>query len=85
VTDGDSSSTLSEQVWADAPPIEPAWGGAGGSWNLPIELRLPLGSYETRLADRPPRYWELGVHGEAEGVDFDATFLLLVYAPGTSG
>jgi len=85
VTDGDSSSTLSDQVWADTPSIEPAWGRSGGSWNLPIELRLPLGPYETRLADRPPRYWELEVHGEAPGVDFDATFLLPVYAQGPSG
>lgn len=81
VADGDSSSTLSEQVWADAVPIEPAWGQVGGSWNLPIGLRLPVGPYETRLAERPPRYWELDVRGEAPGVDFGATFLVPVYAP----
>jgi hypothetical protein len=81
VADGDSSSTQSEQVWADAVPIEPAWGQVGGSWNLPIGLRLPVGPYETRLAERPPRYWELDLRGEAAGVDFGATFLVPVYAP----
>ncbi len=81
VSDGDSTSTRSEQVWADTLPIEPAWGQVGGSWNLPIGLRLPVGPYETRLADRPPRYWELEVRGEAPGVDFGATFLMPVYAP----
>ena len=81
VADGDSSSTQSEQVWADALPIETAWGRVSGSWNLPIGLRMPLGPYETRLADRPPRYWELEVRGETHGVDFGATFLMPVYAP----
>lgn len=81
VSDGDSSSTQSEQVWADSRPIEPAWGRLAGSWNLPIGLQLPLGPYETRLSDRPPRYWELEVHGAAPGVDFGAIFLVPVYAP----
>ncbi|HEX2501225.1 MAG TPA: hypothetical protein VHO73_07180 [Methylomirabilota bacterium] len=79
VADGDSSSTLSEQVWAETLPVDPAWGRIGEGWNLPIALRLPLGPYETRLADRPPRYWELEVHGAAPGVDFGAIFLLPVY------
>ena len=81
VSDSDSTSTRSEQVWADTRPIDPAWGLIGGGWNLPIGLHLPLGPYETRLADRPPRYWELEVRGEAPGVDFGATFLMPVYAP----
>jgi hypothetical protein len=51
---------------------------------VPIELSLPRGPYETRLADRPPRYWELEVRGEATGADFGATFLLPVYAPAAS-
>jgi hypothetical protein len=80
VSDGESSSTRSEQVWADTHPVEPAWGRLGETWNLPITLRLPIGPYETRLADRPPRYWELEVRGEAPGVDFGATFLVPVYA-----
>jgi hypothetical protein len=85
VSDSESTATQSEQVWADVLPVEPAWGNVGGSWNLPIGLRLPLGPYETRLADRPPRYWELEVRGEAPGVDFDATFLVPVYGPPTAG
>ena len=59
----------------------PRGASVGGSWNLPIGLRLPVGPYETRLAERPPRYWELDVRGEAPGVDFGATFLVPVYAP----
>jgi hypothetical protein len=80
VADGDSSSILSEQVWAETLPVEPAWGRIGEGWNLPIAIRLPLGPHETRLADRPPRYWELEVHGAAPGVDFDAISLLPVHS-----
>lgn len=80
MSDGESTSTVSEQVWAIALPVGPATGQVDGGWNVPIELPVPRGPYGTRLADRPPRYWELEVRGAATGVDFGATFLLPVYA-----
>jgi hypothetical protein len=84
VSDGESTSTLSEHVWAITRPVERPSARFGGGWNLPIELPVPQGPYETRLADRPPRYWELEVQGETKGVDFGATFLLPVYAASAS-
>ncbi len=85
MSDGDSTSTVSEQVWAVAVPVGAMAGRFDGGWNLPIELPLPRGPYETRLADHAPRHWELEVRGEARGVDFGAMFLLPVYAaPGSA-
>ena len=33
----------------------------------------------TALRERPPRYWELHVHGETIGPDLDEVFLVPVY------
>jgi len=35
----------------------------------------------TDLASRPPKYWELAIHGDAPGVDFEDVFLVPIYNP----
>ena len=47
----------------------------------PIQLRfsLPESSYATRLSARPARYWELALRGDANGIDFSASFVLPIY------
>lgn len=41
---------------------------------------LPKGSYETHLSKAPLRYWELEIVAKVPGVDYEATFLLPVFA-----
>ncbi len=56
------------------------WGGAGlfvVGCDLPRDGR-DLG---TDLVSAAPRRWEIRVRGAAPGIDFDATFLVPVYAP----
>jgi len=78
---GDESTwTASYQLHADRLEIDPAWGRMAGQWNVPVTFMLPAAPFETSLSARPPRYWELAVHGESPGVDFDATFLVPIYA-----
>jgi len=47
---------------------------------IPIAFHLPEGDFVTRLAERPPAYWELAVQGARRGIDFDTVFLVPVYA-----
>ena len=47
--------------------------------SLELKFTLPENGIETRLSERPPRYWELELLAEAPGIDFMAFFLLPVY------
>lgn len=46
---------------------------------VPINLDLPKGDYENSMVNTYYRYWELTVHADTPGVDFNATYLLPVY------
>lgn len=71
-----SQEVHSYELWADERALERAALVAGGA---SLRFALPDGDYATRLSDRPARYWELEVRGEAPGVDFEARFPLPVY------
>ena len=43
-------------------------------------LAREIVGYSTGLGERPPRYWELEIEGNAPGVDYKAGFLVPVYA-----
>lgn len=64
----------SYQLYCDERSLETRMSG-------PVHLRfqLPRNGLATRLSDRPPRYWELALQGEAKGLDFAASFLLPIY------
>ena len=51
----------------------------GGDADLRIRFQLPDEDWETKLAERPPRYWSLQIKARTPGVDFDAEFLVPVY------
>lgn len=51
----------------------------GLSYDLEFDLP-PNPEFATRLADRPPVYWELEASAETSGVDYHAVFLIPVYA-----
>jgi hypothetical protein len=46
---------------------------------MELKFKLPEKGFETRLSERPPRYWELEVLAETPGIDFNAFFFLPVY------
>jgi hypothetical protein len=50
---------------------------AGGS--IPVEFRVPAEQPSTNLAATPPTYWEIEANGKAQGVDYQAYFLVPVY------
>ncbi len=47
---------------------------------LPISFDLPDEDLSTRLSEPPVRKWELEVKAETPGLDYEATFLVPVYA-----
>ena len=52
-----------------------------GEPGRPLELRFDLPSHVPgcALSERPPRYWELEVTGQAPGIDYGGSFLVPVY------
>jgi hypothetical protein len=48
--------------------------------SVPITFAVPEGLPMTALDARPARYWELQVHADTPGVDFDGRYLVPVYA-----
>jgi hypothetical protein len=47
---------------------------------LPITFNLPTGDLGTKISEcSTPRYWELEIHADTPGVDFNARFLVPVY------
>ncbi len=64
--------------------------GAGGLLGavrpvVPVRFQLPNEDLGTKFFDDPARKWELHARAELRGFDFDAVFLLPVYAaPGSS-
>jgi hypothetical protein len=55
--------------------------GDGGSLKLRFQLPSSPAQLGTALHERPSRYWELVVKSELKGVDYQATFLVPIYAP----
>ena len=50
-----------------------------GSGEIPIAFLVPEDAEETRASERPARFWDLEVRGEARGVDFVHRFVVPVY------
>ena len=49
---------------------------------IPVEFPLPTGLPATTLASHPPTYWEIETRGKAHCVDYQAYFLVPIYAKG---
>src|SRR5262249_41248094 len=47
---------------------------------IPLEFRVPADRLPTTLASTPPTYWAIEARGEAPGADYEAYFLVPVYA-----
>ncbi|MHC4811577.1 MAG: hypothetical protein ACYTFN_00675 [Planctomycetota bacterium] len=81
-----SARVAAYELWSDEEVVEMAEIGSGldmSGGEVEVSFQLPANhpEYLTSLAERPPKYWELWVHAEAIGVDFDAVFPLPVYLP----
>jgi len=50
-----------------------------GSGGVRVRFEIPADAPGTSLADRPPHYWSLVVHGDAPGADYHEQFLVPVY------
>lgn len=63
------------ELWAEKRAVQCSAGA-------PLELRFAIPSHVPgcALSERPARYWELEVSGEAPGIDYGGTFLVPVYA-----
>jgi hypothetical protein len=60
--------------------LEEVDGAAVPGKDVPLRFEVPAGAPGTKLAESPPVYWELTVHGETGGPDLVATFLVPVYS-----
>jgi hypothetical protein len=71
----------------DRPDPGPGAGGLLGAMRpvVPVRFQLPKEDLGTKLFGSPTHRWELHARAELRGFDFDAVFLLPVYAvPGSS-
>lgn len=51
-----------------------------GGEAIVFRFPVPPDAAGSSLAERPPRYWELSVAGEVPDTDYEATFLVPIYA-----
>ncbi len=78
-SDGDThSSTVCFEIYSQVLPIDQE-GVQQTTTALPIAFSLP-DAPATQFTAATPRYWELEIHADTPGVDYDATFLVPVYA-----
>ncbi len=77
--DTESASTTCYQVYADTREVAAPFARVPGAREAHLVFDLPALALGTRLAARPPRYWEIEVRAEGPGVDYAATFLVPVY------
>lgn len=49
------------------------------SGEIPVEFKIPADQPATSLISTPPTYWEVEAKGKAEGVNYEAVFLVPVY------
>ena len=69
------------ELWSDTFEVEGPGEHRRGDAGVPVTFLLPPSKdLSTSLSERPPRYWELKVEADTPGVDYEATFLVPVYA-----
>jgi hypothetical protein len=79
---GRSTNVVCYQIYEDREQWTAATSPAGDASDLRIVFSLPVEKeLATRLAQAPPRYWELELAADTPGIDYKATFLVPVYKP----
>ncbi len=84
-----TTTVVAYELWSHEQDVDATHIGLGGceaeiAFELPTEGGSGEPEYLTNLTDRPPRYWELEVRGDAPGVDYLARFPLPVYLPAST-
>ena len=75
-----STQTVYYQIWADTYKFDQAGDHAGGA-ALPVTFLLPPeASLSTHMQKGSPQFWELEIKAATPGVDFEAAYLVPVYA-----
>lgn len=73
---GEDSNHVAEVFFEETARLE-----IGPAGTAHVRFALPADQPPTSLAEPPTRYWELAITGRRPGIDFEAVFLLPVYAP----
>ncbi|HLX65025.1 MAG TPA: hypothetical protein VKX17_27390 [Planctomycetota bacterium] len=78
---GSETQVTAYQTYADTLLIdEPGTSGPSGQ-AFPLSFDLPdAPELATKLSGMPAQYWELEIHADTPGVDYEALFLLPVYS-----
>lgn len=63
------------EVWAERRAVQ-----CGAAVPLELQFVIPSDLPGCAVGERPARYWELEISGEAPGIDYGGTFLVPIYA-----
>ncbi len=74
-------TTVCYELWSDTYRFDEAIDQQAGD-ALSVSFLLPDRDIGTQLMVKEPRYWELEIKAVTPGVDFEATYLVPVYARG---
>jgi hypothetical protein len=77
-----SKRVVCYELYADSKAVR-VYPGTVGSSGAHLRFEIPpygSGLPGTRLGERPPTYWELRLEAASPGADYEATFLIPVYA-----
>jgi hypothetical protein len=67
------------ELYSDIATLDRARLASLSSGAIPVEFRVPSAQPQTNLAATPPTYWEIEANGKAQGVDYQAYFLVPIY------
>ena len=80
VSEAECEGIRSYEVYADTQKIEATGDIVAGNPEMAIAFDLPADAWPTSLSAEHPTYWEIEVRSETPGIDYEATFLVPVYA-----
>ena len=73
-------SRATRNFLADTIRIEGSAARSLAGRSVPVSFSLPMAARPTKLADKPPVYWEVEIIADNPGVDYKAAFLVPVYS-----
>ncbi|MEW6088628.1 MAG: hypothetical protein AB1498_10050 [bacterium] len=77
---GGNIETICYQLYADTLTLTGQDFKYNNLLTLDLKFSLPQNGCETKLKDRPAKYWELEIMADTHGIDYHASFLLPIYS-----
>ena len=74
---GTNPGTTFHQLYADERVLDST--SMSGSGGMAVQFPLPSGDYATAISSLYRRFWQLHLHADTPGLDFDEAFVLPVY------